>query len=401
MEYSPKHLIMVTSANNNKFYNMIPHGDSWTAEYGRVGASCQKRTYSMREWDKKYREKIAKGYKDVTDISQDLIEEDTSTDNTYKPISNESVRKIIERLQQIAKKTISANYTVSSNKVTQAMVDTAQDLLNNLIGFNGTVNDFNKKLIEIFNTIPRKMKNVSDYLSKSKDDYNEIIQREADLLDVMRGQVVVRNTSVVKNTEDSKEITILEELGLEMDDVTDAEVSMIKTLMAESSHKFRKAWKVTNIETQKNFDNYMKDNNLKEKDKKLLFHGSRNENWMSIISTGLKIRPTNAIHTGSMFADGLYFAPKCAKSIGYTSSGYWTRGTEAVCYMALFEVAYGNPYVIYSHDSSCYYLNYDKIKSKGCNCLHAKADKGMLRNDEIVFYNTNQVTIKYLIEIDG
>ena len=401
MEYSPKHLIMVTSNNNNKYYNMIPHGDSWTAEYGRVGASCQKRTYSIREWDKKYREKLAKGYKDVTDISQDLIEEDTSGESVYKPISNDSVRKIIERLQQIAKKTISANYTVSSNKVTQAMVDTAQDLLNNLIGFNGTVNDFNKKLIEIFNTIPRKMKNVSDYLVASSDEFDEIIQREADLLDVMRGQVIVRNTSVVKDTENNKEITILEELGLEMDDTTPDEDTMIKKLMAESSHRFRKAWKVTNIETQKNFDEYIKNNNLINKDVKLLFHGSRNENWMSIISTGLKIRPTNAIYTGSMFGDGIYFAPKCAKSIGYTSSGYWTKGNESVCYMALFDVAYGKPHVVYSHDSSCYSLNYDKIKNKGCNCLHAKADKGMLRNDEIVFYNTNQVTIKYLIEISG
>lgn len=399
--YSPKHLIMVTSENNNKFYNMIPHGDSWTAEYGRVGASCQKRTYSIREWDKKYREKIAKGYKDVTDISQDLIEEDTSTENAYKPISNESVRKIIDRLQKIAKKTISANYTVSSNKVTQAMVDTAQDLLNNLVGFTGTVDEFNKRLIEIFNTIPRKMKNVSDYLVTSVDEFDKTIQREADLLDVMRGQVVVRNTSVIKNVEDSKDITILEELGLEMDDTTDDEDSMIKKFMAESAHRFRKAWKVTNIETQNNFDEYIKNNNLKEKDIKLLFHGSRNENWMSIISTGLKIRPTNAIYTGSMFGDGIYFAPKCAKSIGYTSSGYWTRGNESVCYMALFDVAYGKPHVIYSHDSSCYSLNYDKIKNKGCNCLHAKADKGMLRNDEIVFYNTNQVTIKYLIEISG
>lgn len=399
--YSPKHLIMVTSDNHNKYYNMIPHGDTWTAEYGRVGASCQKRTYSMRDWDKKYREKIAKGYKDVTDISQDLIEEESSTNDVYKPISNESVRKIIDKLQKIAKQTISANYTVSSNKVTQAMIDRAQDLLNNLVGFTGPVDEFNKRLIEIFNTIPRKMKNVSDYLVITSAKFAETIQREADLLDVMRGQVVVRNTSVMKNTEKSKDITILEELGLEMDDITSDEETMIKKLMGESAHKFRKAWKVTNIETQKNFDEYIKNNNLKEKDKKLLFHGSRNENWMSIISTGLKIRPTNAVYTGSMFGDAIYTSPKCAKSIGYTSSGYWTKGHENVCYMALFETAYGKPYVIYSHDSSCYSLNYDKIKNKGCNCLHAKADKGMLRNDEIVFYNTDQITIKYLIEING
>jgi hypothetical protein len=38
-------------------------------------------------------------------------------------------------------------------------------------------------------------------------------------------------------------------------------------------------------------------------------------------------------------------------------------------------------------------------KNPKCNCLHAKADKGMLRNDEIVFYRNDQMTIKYLIEI--
>lgn len=45
---------MVTaSANNNKYYNMTPHGDTWTAEYGRVGSSSQKREYSLSQWEKK------------------------------------------------------------------------------------------------------------------------------------------------------------------------------------------------------------------------------------------------------------------------------------------------------------------------------------------------------------
>jgi poly [ADP-ribose] polymerase len=115
------------------------------------------------------------------------------------------------------------------------------------------------------------------------------------------------------------------------------------------------------------------------------------------------IRPSNAVYTGSMFSNGIYFAPKCQKSIGYTSlsGAYWTRGGNNTAYMALFEVAYGTPYVIYQHDSSCYHLNYDVLQNKNpkCNCLHAKADKGMLRNDEIVFYRNDQMTIKYLIEI--
>lgn len=35
--YTPKYLVMVTAQNNNKYYNLIPHGDSFTAEFGRVG----------------------------------------------------------------------------------------------------------------------------------------------------------------------------------------------------------------------------------------------------------------------------------------------------------------------------------------------------------------------------
>ena len=57
-EIKPRYLVMVTaSANNNKYYKQIPHGDSWTAEYGRVGSSPQRREYSMSQWESKYKEK--------------------------------------------------------------------------------------------------------------------------------------------------------------------------------------------------------------------------------------------------------------------------------------------------------------------------------------------------------
>lgn len=49
-EIKPRYLVMVTaSANNNKYYKQIPHGDTWTAEYGRVGSSPQTRDYPMSQ----------------------------------------------------------------------------------------------------------------------------------------------------------------------------------------------------------------------------------------------------------------------------------------------------------------------------------------------------------------
>ena len=38
IDIEPKVLIMVTVNNNNKIYRMIPHGDTFEVEYGRIGA---------------------------------------------------------------------------------------------------------------------------------------------------------------------------------------------------------------------------------------------------------------------------------------------------------------------------------------------------------------------------
>ena len=88
-EKSPVYLVMVTTNNNNKYYRMIPHGDTFEAEYGRVGASCQHASYSMSQWNKKYNEKIKKGYVDQTHLVQDLIQkEKPKGKDDYKEIEN-------------------------------------------------------------------------------------------------------------------------------------------------------------------------------------------------------------------------------------------------------------------------------------------------------------------------
>jgi poly [ADP-ribose] polymerase len=402
-EIRPTYLIMVTTANNNKYYNLFPEGDNFRVEYGRVDATKTTAHYPISKWNSQINSKLRKGYQDVTDLKKDLVEEISSVnpESPYKEIENEAVRLIVEKLQSLARDTIRKNYTVKASAVTQDMVDVAQKIIDELANNSTTVDDFNANLLKLFTVIPRKMSDVRYYLADKTDDFSKIITKEQDLLDVMRGQIYVKQDIVSEVATEKKQQTILEELGLTMEETTRDDIALIKTLMKESADKFRKAWKVTNLKTQERFDKFVKDNDIK--DTRLLFHGSRSENWFSIIKTGLMIRPSNAVYTGSMFSDGIYFAPKCAKSIGYTSlaGAYWTHGGSGTAYMALFEVAYGTPYVIYQHDSSCYHLNYDVLQKKNpkCNCLHAKADKGMLRNDEIVFYRNDQMTIKYLIEI--
>jgi poly [ADP-ribose] polymerase len=394
---------MVTAtANNNKYYKMIPHGDGWTAEYGRVGASPQKREYSMSQWNSKYNEKVRKGYVDQSELVEDLIVTEKKEKSIYSEIENKAIAEIIDRLQSMARKAISDNYTISSNKVTQAMVDEAQDILTSLIEITD-VEEFNKTLIKLFTTIPRRMGYVGDYLAESDKDFGRIIQKEQDLLDVMKGQVVQKQV-IDEDSESECDIqldeTILEKLGLEFEECDAGDVAKIKVALGSISDRFYKAWRVSNLKTKQRFENYVKNNEISEI--KLLFHGSRNENWWSIINSGLVLKPTNAVITGKMFGYGIYYAPKARKSLGYTSlsGSYWAKGDSSSGFMALMEVAYGKPYDVYSFDSKYYSFDYEKLQQtcKGANCLHAHAGS-MLQNDEIIVYKEEQCTIKYLIEL--
>lgn len=395
----PTYLIMVTAENNNKYYNCFPEGDNFRVEYGRVNSTKTTTSYPMSKWESQISSKIKKGYKDVTDLKTALVEEIKTDGTKYKDIENESVRRIIEKLRSLARDTVKKNYSVSSASVTEEMVYEAQLVINNLISIK-SVNKFNDELLKLFEIIPRKMDNVRSYLIKSIDEIDKVISREQDLLDIMRGQIVTKSTATENKAKeiDNSGITILDEMGITMRECTPEEINEIKDCMKESSYHFSRAWRVDNISTRKKYEEFIKAYNIKNT--KLLFHGSRTENWFSILKTGLKIRPANAIWTGSMFSDGLYFSPKCQKSIGYTSLGgsYWAGGKDNTAYMALFDTAYGNPYMVYSFDSKYYSLNYNKLPN-GCNCLHASSSKGMLRNDEIVYYKEEQTTIKYLIEI--
>jgi poly [ADP-ribose] polymerase len=279
------------------------------------------------------------------------------------------------------------------------MIDEAQDLIDRLSLTDNRQKEFNNILVELFRTIPRKMDKVVNYLAYEDRDYRTILQREQDLLDVMRGQVVQQELDVDdKDTSVQAKQTLLEALGLQIFEIGNDDKSVIKSKLGELQPKFSNAWKIVNSKTQKNFDEFVTRNKIDNK--QLFWHGSRNENWWSIINSGLVLRP-NAVITGKMFGEGIYFAPSAKKSFGYTSysGSYWARGNSNLAFMSLFDVAYGKPYDVYSH-GDYYSFNYDKLQQikYGAHCLHAHAGQ-MLYNDEIVIYKENQITIKYLVEL--
>lgn len=404
-----KYLVQVTSDNHNKFYKMIPQGNNLHVEYGRIGAEkFQTKDYPIGRFDSILREKLNKGYKDQTHLIQEAITIEETKKSEYKPIPDSVVKQIVERLQQMAKSTIDANYRVSSNVVTQDMIDTAQKYLNKLSAIK-SVATFNKTLIELFETLPRKMKKVDDYLAKSTDEFSDIITHEQALLDVMAGQVIQK---IIEEDTDEKDETkaaktILEAMGLEITPITADEEKYIKKMLGDLSGRFKNAWKVKNIKTEKAFDQFLLDNG--EKEIQHLWHGSRNENWWSIINQGLVLRPTNAVISGKMFGYGLYFANKANKSIGYTSSygSRWAGGRSDSGFLSLYKVIYGTPFIVnknyYSYSISFSTLDYDKLQKiqPGADSLHALKNVTGLREDEIIIYKENQATIEYLVEVSA
>jgi len=388
---------MVTpDANHNKYYRMIPKGDTFEVQWGRVGnENYQSDTYPISLWDKKLNEKLRKGYVDQTRLVAKFSEKTT---NGYARISNSSISAIIERLQAMAKQAIADNYTISSNRVSQAMIDEAQALISQLKMDSSTIY-FNKVLVDLFTTIPRKMKRVIDELANTREDFKRIVQREQDLLDIMRGQVYQEVVEDIEEISTSSQKTILETLGLQFFETTPEEKEIVKGQLRSVANQFSNAWKVVNTRTQEYFDDYITRNNITNK--KLLWHGSRNENWWSIINSGLVLRP-NAVTTGKMFGYGIYFAPSAKKSFGYTSyrGSYWAGGNANVAFMSLFDVAYGKPYDVYSHNHGLSSMTYDALQRAcpGANSLHAHEGQ-MLHADEIVVYQESQITIKYLVEL--
>lgn len=395
-------LIMVTENNNNKFYNMTEEGSQIRIEYGRVGAAVRTCYKSISQWDKIYREKTGKGYKDITSLKSEL-----KIKSDYKQIENIETRYIVDLLLSRSRQCIANNYRVSYTEVTQIQIDEAQRIIDELTTMQSSTaisnwfNDFNKSLLKLYTVIPRKMTHVNDHLMQinaSYEDFQRKICKEQDLLDTMATQV---NQNKVLENNTGKDITILEANNIEIVPVVEAaDLEIIKYKLGDNANQFVQAWKVVNKNTQERFNSNRSSLIDPVIRTHLLWHGSRTENWWSIISNGLIIRPSNAVYTGSMFGDGLYFASKAQKSIGYTSlsSSYWARGNDNKAYLALYDVQTGKQYHIEKHTSECYSLNKKTVNEKGYDSVfaHKGAD---LRNDEFIVYDSAQATITYLVEI--
>ena len=378
--------------NNYKFYKLEEKNGEVIATYGRIGAakgelygerSCK---YPLRMFWIKYEEKLAKGYEDKSNIYIDTNNsspEKSHIENHSNP-NNDSAKNAVAdalyaKLLRHAKHMIEK--TCVSVMITEGMIIESKRLLR-LLYETKNIEDFNKVLKELLSVCPRKVWKVEELLASSSDQIPEVIQREEDL--VMAMQVVSGNQK--------KDLSFnaFDRYGISVSIPSEEKRQKILELLApELRRKVTNIYRIKTSKQEKKFKTYLKERNISEI--KSLWHGSRNENWLSIVENSLSLNP-NAVITGKMFGNGIYFAPNSLKSWGYTSGGYWTREmSNPTRFMGLYATAYGEPLNVSSPGQ------YSESKIGHHGCVHAHAGS-YLRNDEIIFYNESAMLLTYLVE---
>lgn len=418
--YEKKYLVKIDPETNAyNFYKIVPNNMgprtlSVGGSYGRIGAAekdlnaeniIRKPYPSCMYWLKFY-EKQNQGYQDMSDT---MVEEDEELERMFSEVKDveaeaaDLATELYNKLRQSAREAVASqidvNFLSEKAPFTKAQIAKGWKLMADL-GKSKTVDDFNKALLKLLAISPRRIdkfhgQTINSYLAQTGKTAGEqmsifadIIAREESLLQAMEAVINTANPRFSKTP-------VLSPFGnIEISEPTEAEIADVKSRLEGSLiNRVKKIYRVVCNDQQEKFDAYVAENNIQ--DIRMFWHGSRNENWISIIKNSLMLNP-NAVITGKMWGYGIYFAPSSLKSWGYTSytGTVWANGDSNTAYMGLYATAYGIPYCPTTRVDGTAGM----MKEKGTNCLHAKKDVCGLYNDEVIFYNESAVCLQYLVE---
>ena len=130
---------------------------------------------------------------------------------------------------------------------------------------------------------------------------------------------------------------------------------------------------------------------------KLLFHGSRIQNWVGILSRGIllpKIVVSMGVHRtdAGWLGHGIYFGDAACTSFAYT-----TQGKRKTSLMAIARVALGK---MKEYTKITYGLNEPPAGYNSCHGVRAKMLKpSQFADDEYVVYDVRQQRLEYLAEV--
>ena len=387
--------------HNERFVMENLHNGTFKKTEGRVGITVGRykpvvKVLPIEEWENTYSQKERLGYKVIS--TKKLGKTQFKKITGFDLIADENVRNIVKEIHGYSQENFTQNYTVSVENISPEMLREGKEILDNLADRYKEMSTaaFNNRLTDLYKAVPRRMDILSKHLAKGPSDFAEILAAEQELYENMK------NLSSGNILSDEK--NILEANGLTWRRVTDDEKNFIVKRLGSQSNRYIDAWAIDNSLTRKRFENFCLKEELTYQNKgiSLLFHGSRNENFWRILTTGLTINPKGVVITGKAYGNGTYFAPNAIKSMGYTScrGSKWAGGTCDYGFLGMYEVATGTRYNgALGCDSS---LNWGKLQSicPGAHCTWAESAYSGFQMDEVIVYNDSQSTVKYLVKVE-
>lgn len=386
-------LIMVSSDNRNKYYEMTYNGGStFTVKYGRVESTSTTASYPISMWDSKYNEKVKKGYKDVTAFVAIDLTKVTKSEFKNALVGIPLVDEFLESMQRYTNNLVSNTYSVKAEAVTQAQLDAAQALLDQLNGKGKkltTDKEVNDVLIALYTTIPRRMSKVNEHLLP-QIALKDILEDEQDNLDAMASQVALTNPKPSKTPKKKEEKkTLLDLMGASMDIAKNTKELKYLLDQMPKNIKIKGIFEVNKPTEDADFEEWK--STRKNKTTKLLIHGTKCTSVIPILEIGLKIRPKgNFQFSGKAYGNGNYFSEVVQKSLGYTG---WDKDKILLVY----EVHTGNPFVYDGwYRGNSFPLTLKDLTDRGFDSTHVNAGNGLL-NSEIIAYSEKQNRIKYIL----
>ncbi|MBP1309051.1 poly [ADP-ribose] polymerase [Paenibacillus sp. 1182] len=396
------------SANSNKFFIMEKQegkGDypyRIYTEYGRMGKPNPTREgryyhseYEMdSDYDSLYNEKKRK-YKDiiVDDVGSSAPTQVDVKCKTKKENLSEvkdKVLKLIGKLYQNATSYLVKSIDTPLGKLSATQVAKGLEILTQIEHMldRGTTTGMEVERLsnEFYSYIPVTFGSRVDYRRFIIDDYVKLNDRK-DLLGVMSSVVQAQSTLEQNLEQKYKSLKIkLEALSSRSKEYK----RLSDFVQSTKGHNHHFGFDIKEIFEVQDMVNHDRFNPYKVEEMEL-FHGSRNENILSIMQNGLKIKPASAVHTGSMFGGGIYFASQSTKSANYCW-GFNGGVAAEENYLFVCEVATGK---IKDYTYAQPHLT---AAPRPYNSVRGVKSPGGLIHDEYIIYNENQVKIKYIIE---
>lgn len=457
-------LILVSAtANSNKFYHVtLSDTGQVSKRYGRVGVEgvTNYENTGERGYQRVIAAKKKKGYKEaeiVSETTQRAPSGNLSTiarqallgDNVNTVLSDlvDTLVKmnnhdILETSGGLIKVNSDGLISTPLGQVTARSISQANQLLNDLHKTSVDHARYIQLINDYLTLVPQKVPSQRGWHKTFFNAENTFFKQQ-EFLKQLSESIALREERKKAAVEASTDAMSEEEMASKYANLFNMKLSVLEDAeqFNKINHIFEKGkshnhyasrdFKLKRVYVLSEEGNHERYENVKAKlgNEMTLWHGTRAGNLLSILRKGLYCPPVSGTSIpiqGRMFGSGTYFAPAyfgpidaeipsrisaaeryargkiarggSTKSLNYSVGGVWDNGPrDKRCFMILGEGVLGNDF----NPPNNYGYGTDRVqRSNNYDSIYARAYETHLKNDEVIIWNKDQISVRYLCEFE-